>query len=56
MERPRAGHPHSSHLSFDAATDTALFEALRDLAEAGTISLRLAEILPPPRPPKHIGD
>jgi len=36
-------HPISS---FDAATDTALFEALRDLAEAGTISLRLAEILP----------
>jgi NADPH:quinone reductase-like Zn-dependent oxidoreductase len=42
-ERDIRIHPISAP---DAATDTALLETLRDLAEAGAISLRVAEILP----------
>ncbi|MDT7676144.1 MAG: NADPH:quinone reductase [Pseudonocardiales bacterium] len=42
-ERDIRIHPISAP---DAATDTTLLEALRDLAEAGTISLRVADILP----------
>jgi NADPH:quinone reductase-like Zn-dependent oxidoreductase len=32
--------------SFDAATDTGLFDHLRQLAEDGTLTLRVAEIMP----------
>jgi NADPH:quinone reductase len=32
--------------AFDAAGDTALLEEIRDLAEDGTLGLRVAEILP----------
>jgi NADPH:quinone reductase len=36
-------HPVSS---FGSVTDTALLEKLRDLAEDGTLSLRVAEVMP----------
>lgn len=36
-------HPVSS---FDAATDTVLFDRLRQLAEDGTLTLRVAEVVP----------
>ena len=36
-------HPISS---FDAATDTALFDHLRELVEDGTLTLRVAEVMP----------
>jgi len=42
-ERGIAVHPVSA---FDAFTDTTLLERLRDLAEDGTLSLRVADVLP----------
>jgi NADPH2:quinone reductase len=42
-ERGISVHPISS---FGSVTDTALLEKLRDLAEDGTLSLRVAEVMP----------
>jgi NADPH:quinone reductase-like Zn-dependent oxidoreductase len=42
-ERSISIHPISS---FDAATNTALFDHLRQLAENGTLTLRVAEVMP----------
>jgi NADPH2:quinone reductase len=42
-ERGITVHPISA---FEAVTDTALLEELRDLAEDGTITLRVADVLP----------
>lgn len=42
-ERDISVHPISS---FDFASDTALFDRVRELAEDGTLSLRVAEIMP----------
>ena len=42
-ERGISVHPVSS---FGSVTDTALLEQLRDLAEDGTLSLRVAEVMP----------
>ena len=42
-ERGIRVHPISA---FDAVTDTALLEELRDLAEEGVLTLRVAEVLP----------
>jgi hypothetical protein len=36
-------HPVSA---FDSVTDTALLEELRDLAEDGTLSLHVADVMP----------
>lgn len=43
---------------FGGLTDTALLKKLRDLAEDGTLSLRVAEVMParlaPPAPSRQI--
>ena len=45
-ERNISIHPISS---FDAARDTALFDHLRQLAEDGILTLRVAEVIPATR-------